>query len=562
MKESESMRVTTQYHVNIWKKTVFLLLILFIGIGQTSSTNEKIESKELVSPSVMGKGTEERNWISEEEIISSERYNVEVEEDVEIPMKDGTILRGRLLLPVGLDKPLPTVVQLNGYGYNGSSEDMLYDLAARGYAALHIGLRGSKGSEGEEGLYNSYGEDGYDVIEWAAEQPWSNGNVGTVGISLVGISQWLAAKELPPSLKAISPVASCADCYDYLWHPGGMEAGPGRVARVEEYESAKNHRNYDDWWKERSVSPEQIKAIANQGIAALISGGWNDYISPGNIKAYEIYSAAGNDGKLIVSPGGHAKLSGVLPYKFDDYQSLWFDHFLKGEENGMEERDPVLIYVQGSGRWRYEKAWPLHDTNYVDLFLSENESGSIDSVNDGSFTVLPSNQKHSNVDYEFTPENGPFLPTLLNLSGRLLADQQLYEKNTVTWTTDELAVPTEITGNISVSFWAEITAGDADFVLQITDVSPYGTSKQVTAGYLSASRSESRTAPAALTPAKEKKYIVEMPTSYVFKEGHRIRLSIAGGAKTLEGQTEPQGPGINNTASGLKYIKTLFIHPD
>lgn len=549
-----------------------LLKVLFsAGLGlslvlaEYAPTGYSEENADLqVQSSTKGFGTESRDWVKKKETVSMKRYAVEVKENVKIEVRDGTIIRGRLLFPKGLDGPLPTIVQLNGYGhgkYGNSSEERLIDLVERGYAVLHVSMRGAGSSEGKANLYNFYGQDGYDVIEWAADQPWSNGNIGTTGSSLLGISQWLAAKELPPSLKAISPVMACANCYDTLWYPGGMEAGPGRIARGSEYKVAKQHRNYDKWWQERSVSAKQLEAIADSGIAAFIYAGWNDYISPGNIEAYELHKAAGGDSKLIVSAGSHWHLPEILPYEFKDYQALWFDHYLKEENNEVEKRKPVLIYVQGAGQWRYESSWPLADTNYVDLFFSDKKSKSIDSINDGSLTAKGPNNKHSSITYSYSPKEGPFLPLLISPTGRLPIDQRPYEKEVATWTTGALAVPTEVTGNMSVTFWAEADAADADFVVQVSDVASNGTSKQVVAGYLNASRAESHIKPTPLTPGKVKKYTVKiLPTSYVFKKGHRIRLSIAGGTKALKSQPVPQGPGLNPTASTVEIYQDA-AHP-
>ncbi|SDI35820.1 X-Pro dipeptidyl-peptidase (S15 family) [Planococcus glaciei] len=547
---------------NIWLSSGLVVSIIIAGFTLPVHSNE--DDKQKTELGIKGAGTENRAWVTRKESLSSKTYKVKVQENVEIQVSDGTIIRGRLLLPEGIKNPLPTIVQLNGYGHESlqnSSKGMLVDLAERGYAVLHVSMSGTGTSEGDSGLYKYYMEDGYDVIEWAAAQPWSNGNVGTVGLSLNGISQWLAAKELPPSLKAISPVVACANCYNALWHPGGMESGPGRIARGYEYEVAKDHRNYDEWWQERSISTEELEAIAENGIAAFISGGWNDYISPGNIKAYEIYSAVGGASKLIVSQGAHGYLDGILPLEFKDYQALWFDHYLRSVDNGVVERDPVLIYVQGANQWRYEKSWPLEDTNSVDLFFSDQKSKSIDSINDGSLVAKVPTKKHSSVGYSYSPADGPFLPSLLSSSGRLPINQQPYEEETATWTTDALAVPTEVTGNMSATFWAEVDAVDADFVVQVTDVAPDGTSKQVVAGYLNASRTESQTKPTPLTPGEVKEFTVEiLPTSYVFKKGHRIRISIAGGAKALEGQQAPQGPGLNPTPSDVEIYQDA-AHP-
>jgi putative CocE/NonD family hydrolase len=116
----------------------------------------------------------------------------------------------------------------DGYGRRSTTgallEVPLFDIAARGYPVLHLSLRASGESEGSNDYLNQYGPDGYDAIEWMAKQPWCNGNVGMVGASLLGISQWLAAKEAPPSLKAIVPEVACGDCYGVLWYPDAASA--------------------------------------------------------------------------------------------------------------------------------------------------------------------------------------------------------------------------------------------------------------------------------------------------------------------------------------------------
>ncbi|PSL40778.1 putative CocE/NonD family hydrolase [Planomicrobium soli] len=558
-------------------KLHIIFILFFVGIvfsmfGFVESLDTYYEEKALARPtetSIKGKGTLERKWVVKEEKMSHEKNEVRVIEDINIKVRDGIILKGRLLLPKGVKEPLPTIVQLNGYGHEsdrGKSETKLMDLAERGYAVVHVSLRGTGTSEGKAGLYNFYSSDGYDVIEWAAEQGWSNGKVGTIGLSLLGISQWLAAKELPPSLKAISPAAACADCYEMLWHPGGMEAGPGRIARSVEYKAAKEHRNFDGWWQERVVSTEDLNRIAKHGVAAFITGGWNDYISPDNIEAFEQYSKTSIHSKLIVSSDAHTYLSGVMPYGFEDYQAQWFDHYLKDKNNGVNQHDPVLIYVQGANQWRYEKKWPLIGTNYIDFYLTNKKSDSINSINDGLLIEEKTTDKEATAMYEYSPETGPFLPTLLSATGRLTINQQPYEKQTLTWTTGALAEPTEITGNLSMTFWAAVNAEDADFVVQITDAAPNGTSRQVTAGYLNAARANSLAEPIMVEPGKIKKYTIKIyPTSYVFKKGHRIRLSLAGGTKAFPKQKSPQGPGINPIGStvivyqGSKYPSSLRL---
>ncbi|WP_019120793.1 CocE/NonD family hydrolase [Brevibacillus massiliensis] len=549
------------------KRYLSLLLMLALGLLLLGYTPHAGSAKAAAAGS-KGQGTEQRNWVTgpEKPPISMERYRVTVQENVTIPMRDGVHLKGRLYLPQK-HGPFPTLVMLNGYGHDsrtGRQMDHLpFEMAQRGYAALHVTMRGTPPSEGEKNLYNKFGTDGYDVIEWAAEQTWSNGNVGTIGASLLGINQWLAAKELPPHLRAIAPEIACTDCYDTLWYPGGMLPGPGRAARGNpEYTSAVQHRNFDRWWRERTVLAEDLQAMADHGIAALISGGWNDYITPGNVKAFAEYSTMNGSSKLIIGPEAHTSIKSLLPYSYRNYQQLWFDHYLLGLDNGIDLEDPVLIYVQGPNQWRFEKAWPIPDANLETLYLSQKRSGTAKSLNDGSLAVNQPTEKKSVARYSYSPVSGPLLPAMRsNDNGITRADQRPYEAKTLTWTTDALSVPTEVTGTLKFTFWAAANAKDTDFVIQITDVAPGGESKQVTTGYLNAPRAKSRSHPVPLTPGKIEQYQIEtLPTSYVFAAGHRIRLSIAGGSKALPHQIAPQGPGLNPTPATVTIYQDAY-HP-
>ena len=95
---------------------------------------------------------------------------------------------------------------------------------ARGYAVVVQDVRGRYGSDGEYEPYRHEGRDGYDTIEWAARQPWSNGGVGTFGLSYPGAVQWLAAVERPPPLKAMVPAMTYATPESF-WYSGGVWDG-------------------------------------------------------------------------------------------------------------------------------------------------------------------------------------------------------------------------------------------------------------------------------------------------------------------------------------------------
>ena len=520
-----------------------------------------LTSTGLTSAGDRGLGTEGRQWVAGPQTppTSTERYPVTAQENVRVAMRDGVQLNSRLLLPTLPEGSArtPCILLINPYGHTSTPDSMLGDLVSRGYAGLHVSARGVGGSGGVAGLYDFYDEDGYDLVEWMAVQPWCNGNVGMIGGSRLGIPQWRTAREGPPHLKAIAPAVACGDCYFDHWYRGGTLPGPGRN-QPPLYDIALQHRNFDAFWRERSIIKEDYNAIARRGIPAMVIGGWMDYLTPANIRAYRDFSAAGGQAKLIIGRWPHRTGEGLLPYDMMSYQALWFDHYLKGLDNGINQEPPVLIYVQGADQWRFEKAWPIPDTRAARLYLRALKSGSSTSLNDGSLTGPAPASGEASVSYSYDPVDGPFLATGVSQSqGRLTIDQRPDEAKVLTWTSRALAAPTEISGWMKFNFWASATQTDTDFILQITDVDPDGTSIQVTTGALNAPRYFDRTNPPSLESGKMYQYQMEIePTSYVFKAGHRIRLDMAGGCKVAPEQPSPQGPGKN------PHPSTVTIHED
>lgn len=130
-----------------------------------------------------------------------------VQRNVPVPMRDGVILRADIRLPVG-PGPFPVLIFRTPYGkyerdpYN---ERTFAHAVSRGFAMVIQDVRGRYASNGDFTPYQNEGQDGYDTIEWAARQPWSDGRVGTFGLSYPGAVQWLAAVENPPHLKAMVP---------------------------------------------------------------------------------------------------------------------------------------------------------------------------------------------------------------------------------------------------------------------------------------------------------------------------------------------------------------------
>ncbi|MGB6555708.1 MAG: CocE/NonD family hydrolase [Candidatus Binataceae bacterium] len=286
-----------------------------------------------------------------------------VEKNIAVPMRDGTILRADLYRA---DTPEKLPVLLNRTPYN-KAMPMVYAMsldafraAEAGYNVLVQDCRGRFASDGVFNCFTDEARDGYDTIEWAARQPWSDGKVGTYGASYMGATQWLAATQAPPSLKAMVPSITASDYHDGWTYQGGAFAlffnvswtmgalAPARLLRERANNPAVTqelirtigsidtmleamkyrplaefpmfragapyffdwlkHPGYDDYW--RALSIEENHAKIN--VPALNIGGWYDIFQGGTIRNYlGMRSRGASDAaragqRLMIGPWNHA----------------------------------------------------------------------------------------------------------------------------------------------------------------------------------------------------------------------------------------------------------------
>jgi uncharacterized protein len=144
------------------------------------------------------------------------------ENNLAIPMRDGVVLRADILRPAAIGRKFPVLVYRTPYGKDAAQREYttFQHAVERGYAVVIVDVRGRYHSDGEFRPYENEGRDGYDTIEWAAAQPWSNGAVGTFGLSYPGAVQWLAAVENPPHLKAMVPAMTFSTPQNFFFAGG------------------------------------------------------------------------------------------------------------------------------------------------------------------------------------------------------------------------------------------------------------------------------------------------------------------------------------------------------
>jgi putative CocE/NonD family hydrolase len=215
------------------------------------------------------------------------------------------------------------------------------------------------------------GEDGYDVIEWAAELPWCNGKIGTSGVSYLAIVQWRIAAAKPPHLAAINPWEGLSDHYrEYLCHGGIPEtkfinfttwscrASKGRVEDLVAMHAA--HPMLDDYNRSKSVGD-----LSQIEVPAYCVTDWGDQglHTRGTIEAWR---QLGSEHKWLEV---HGRKKWQYYYQPESLrrQKAFFDHFLKGTDDEVESWPPVRIEVRERhyvGRERAENEWPLARTDY------------------------------------------------------------------------------------------------------------------------------------------------------------------------------------------------------
>src|SRR4051794_3516064 len=347
---------------------------------------------------------------------------VRVDTGVAIPMRDGVMLRADLSRPPSEGR-FPVLVYRTPYSRVEAPPDpLVLEAVRRGYAVLLQDVRGRYGSGGVFEPYKQEGRDGDDTIEWAARQPWSNGSVGTFGLSYPGAVQWLAAVEHPPSLKAMVP-AMTFSAPESFWYQGGVwdgswldwtwlniapdlrrranVAGPKTeedAARSWERDGPTARRHFpllqlpdfkgvapwyyewmqhppgDDYWSFARLPGRSDKVNA----AVLNLSGWFDE-AYGPIGAVENFQGAGD--ALILGPWTHGVASvqrskagdrDFGPASALDYNATvlsWMDRYLKGTDS-LPARSRVRVFVMGANEWREAKSWPIPGTRAETLYVA------------------------------------------------------------------------------------------------------------------------------------------------------------------------------------------------
>jgi putative CocE/NonD family hydrolase len=502
-------------------------------------------------------------------------------------MRDDVVLRADVVLPSATGR-FPTLVYRTPYGKQFAlKEGSTFEKAvARGYAIVIQDVRGRYASDGDFSPYQNEGRDGYDTIEWAARQPWSDGNVGTFGLSYPGAVQWLAAVENPPHLKAMVPAMTFStprnffysggvfdgSWLDWIWFNIAPDArrrkslsGPqthkeAAASWNQDHERLQNflplrdlpdlkqvapfyyewlsHPPADSWWDWAELRNKYDRVH----VAVLNFSGWYDeaYGHDGATTNFNGLLAARHTEKdprthTLIGPwthggqdeskSGERDFGPAAPIDYDELILRWMDHYLQNVNNGVDREKPVRLFVMGDNAWRDEDSWPLARATETSYYLNASRGASrIGTLN--SALLVPSARTSEFVSDPRHPLTDPYTEYGAH-DYRAFAGRD----DVLVFDTTSLGTDTELTGPIRAEIFVSADVPDFDLWVRLLDVAPDGTAFNLMSPGLDVLRASYRNAslkPELLTPGKVYLLTLDrMLTSNVFRSGHHIRVQIS-----------------------------------
>ena len=571
--------------------------------------------------------------IIEEDIGVPTRDGIRLSADVYHPAQAGRILEQRL----------PVLIERTPYGKRDPiRRERARFFARHGYVVVLQDCRGCNESEGTFYFLIHEPKDGYDTVEWIARQPWCDGKVATFGASYGSWFQGALATQAPPHLAGMFPMMGGWNAHTSAVRQGGalelrwlawaffqsahnfnkelksapwvnealnrfdlrdlltrmpLRRGETPLKLVPNYEQwlfdLFTHGEYDDYWKQPGFAMEEFREKIPD-VPMYFCGGWYDSYTRSVLEAFTALSSRkkGAAVKLLMGPWSHGTYTPELTYagdadfgpdaaipSVDGLHVRWYDRWLKGAKNGIEESAPVRIFIMGGGSgkrtkggridhggcWRDEQEWPLARTRYAPFYLH----------GDGTLRQEAPVSKESRTSYLFDPRNpvptigGNFsslkyvLPPPPGMNLKLIPgimrraditpagpfDQRENLKffgcrppymplssrpDVLVFQTPLLDQDVEVTGPIEVKLWISSTARDTDFTAKIIDLCPpnedypEGYALNLSDSIMRARYWRSWSEAELLEPGRVYPLTITLyPTSNLFKRGHRIRVDIS-----------------------------------
>jgi predicted acyl esterase len=541
--------------------------------------------------------------------LSKPTHGMARDDDVEVPMRDGVTLLADVHRPAEPGRypvlvaasPYPRQIQNLGAPAGFIEAGASDFFVPRGYVHVIANCRGTSGSGGTFGFFDGQERrDMHDLIEWAAQQLWSDGNVGMIGISYFAGTQMEAAVERPPHLKAVMPIAGTFDLYESATHHGLMSSGfvtpflfmigmtSGHTNKLwrstlvdamrallltpsihKKFEMANGeaaiaglkvllklhhdphpwddlwraiaaeHPFHDTWWEDRNLLP----LLERVEVPVYLGCDWQNVPLhlPHTFTAYERLT---NSRRVQVAMMGEHGLS--WPWESLHMEAIaWFDHWLKGQDTGILDGPHFRYILPESEGWRTSDVWPIRAASLHSFAFRADAVLSEDEIEAGSRTYM---NLGGGLNRPRTSETDP--PAFLD------------------WTTPPLPHDLDLIGPIELQLDAACTAPDTAFIAVLQDVDENENGINVTAGYLRASlgvdEAASKRGAPVLTcrtfeavPIGEKvSYRIPLvPNARRFRAGHRLRLYLTTDDQNAD---RPALLEFRHASVGTSSLNTVF----
>jgi len=501
---------------------------------------------------------------------------------VKIPLRDGVRLNAVVIKPAEMKEPPPTIFALTPYGASdvGLIQTATY-FAQNGYVFAAVDSRGRGNSEGRFEPYVNEGPDGYDVTEWLARQPWSNGKVAMWGISYLGIDQWSTLKEFPPHLKTIVPTASSRIGLDYPWRnnvgqPRGLRfvlQTSGRTQNVspasfwiEKFQELYRkhlpfkdfdilvgersalfqkwvaHPTPDAYWDAIAPTPDDYRRV---NIPILALDGYYDVAQPGLMNYYRQLMQYGDPSVtarhyLILGPWEHGgtlrRTTEVGGLKFakasatpvPEIHKEWFDWVLKDGRKPEFLKGRVTYYLPGAEVWKgADSLGTIANTRRI-LYLDSTNGGANDVFHSGRLTeekpgaLAPDHYVYDPLDVR---------PAELERQEikNYLTDQRFALNlfgNGLVYHSEPFREDTEVTGDLKLVVWIAMDVPDTDFEVWVDEIRFDGSAVHLTDDLMRARYRDSMTQAKLVKPGEINQY--EFTRFNLFSrriaKGSRLRL--------------------------------------
>lgn len=547
--------------------------------------------------------------------------DVQMHWGVKILLRDGVRLNGTLYLPKSQERPSPTVLTLSPY-IGQHYHDRGFNFAAHGFPFLAVDVRGRGNSEGKFRPLIQEARDGFDVVEWLAQQPYCNGQVAMSGGSYCGYDQWATAKEFPPHLATIVPLASAYIGIDHplrnnifvpyvmqwltfvtgrtsqekifsdqlfwrsvfrRWFEAGsafkeLDRLVGNPSEI--FQEYLTHPEQDEYWSSYNPTAQQYAGIS---IPILTITGIYDPDQPGALTHYREHlnnCSADARGRhyLVIGPWDHAgtrtpkaeflglKVGPASLIDVSELERQWYTWVMQDGPKPAFLQKNVAYYVTGAEKWRYADSLAAVTARSESLYL-HSACNPVDVFKSGELSrTLPTGGEPDH--YVYDPRDVSLAAIECQVDPQNLVDQRMLHASLgkqLIYHSAPFEQDVEITGFFRLSVWLSIDQPDTDFRVSVYEVNLDGGVLLLTADWMRARYRQTLCAASLVTTEAPLRYDFERFTftSRQIRKGNRLRLAI-GPINSIYSQKSYNSGGVvaEETMLDARVVTVRLFHDE